>query len=179
MTEEVKNARVQAPRAIVLSVYIGFFTGFVFLVSACFCMGDVDAMASSSTGVPIIEIFFHSTGSRAGATGLASLILLVGLGASNGLTATGGRSIYAFARDQGLPFSGWLSRVNSENATPVNALVAAVGVQFVLLAIYFGASQGFGTVIAIATEGFCTSLPSPFPLPLSLLHPHTHTHRQH
>lgn len=171
MTEEVKDARRQAPRAIVLAVYIGFFTGFVFLVAACFCMGDVDAMASTSTGVPIIEIFRHSTGSNAGATGLASLILLVGLGASNGLTATGGRSIYAFARDRGLPFSHTLSRVQPGNATPVNALCAAVGVQFVLLAIYFGAVQGFVTVISIATEGFCTSASFRFFLDSVLLFP--------
>lgn len=128
-------------------------------------MGDVEDMAGSSTGVPIIEIFYHSTGSNAGASGLASLILFVGLGASNGLTASGGRSIYAFARDHGLPFSTWLSRVNTGNSTPVNGLVAAVGVQMVLLAIYFGASQGFNTVIAIATEGFCTFPPSRAALP--------------
>lgn len=160
MTEEVKNARRQAPRAIVLAVYIGFFTGFIFLIAACFCMGDLDATAGTPTGVPIIEIFRHSTGSNAGATGLASLILMVGLGASNALTTTGGRSIYAFARDRGLPFSNWLSRVNPGNATPINGLCAAVFVQFVLLAIYFGAVQGFVTVISIATEGFCTSIPS-------------------
>jgi choline transport protein len=164
MTEEVKNARKQAPRAIVLAVYIGFVTGFVFLVAACYCMGDVDEMASTSTGVPIIEIFYYSTGSNAGATGLAALILVVGFGASNALTASGGRSIYAFARDHGLPFSGWLSKVHESNATPVNGLLAAVGTQMVLLAIYFGASQGFGTVIAIATEGFCMFLLRlPFP----------------
>lgn len=157
MTEEVKNARREAPRAIVMSVYIGFVTGFIFLIVACFCMGDVADMASSTTGVPVIEIFRHSTGSEAGATGLASLIVVIGLGASNGLTATGGRSVYAFARDRGLPFSSFLSRVKKSNSTPVNALGAAVLVQFILLAIYFGAVQGFSTVIAIATEGFCKS----------------------
>lgn len=135
-------------------------------------MGDLDSTAGTSTGVPVIEIFGHSTGSNAGATGLASLILMVGLGASSTLTATGGRSIYAFARDRGLPFSNWLSRVNAGNATPVNGLCAAVAVQFVLLAIYFGAVQGFVTVISIATEGFCMSFPpSPISPPPILLFP--------
>lgn len=155
MTEEVKDARRQAPRAIVMAVYIGFVTGFIYLIAACFCMGDVADMASGSTGSPVIEIFRHSTGTEVGATGLTSLIVVIGLGASNGLTATGGRSIYAFARDRGLPFSNFLSKVNERNATPVNALCAAAFVQCVLLAIYFGAAQGFSTVIAIATEGFC------------------------
>lgn len=29
MTEELKNARKEAPRAIVLAVYVGAFTGFI------------------------------------------------------------------------------------------------------------------------------------------------------
>ena len=159
MTEEVKDAQRQAPRAIVMAVYIGFATGFVFLIAACFCMSDLEAIGSTTTGVPIIEVFRQSAG-RSGATGLAMLILIVGLGASNGLTATGGRAIFAFARDRGLPFSDTLSKVQQSNATPVNGLVAAVFVQMVLHAIYFGAVQGFETVIAVATEGFCKSFMS-------------------
>lgn len=156
MSEEVKDAQKQAPRAIVMAVYIGFGTGFVFLIAACFCMSDLDAIRSTTTGVPIIEVFRQCAG-RSGATGLAMLILIVGLGASNGLTATGGRALFAFARDRGLPFSDTLSKVQVSNATPVNGLVAAVFVQMVLHAIYFGAVQGFETVIAVATEGFCKS----------------------
>jgi len=158
MTEEIKEARKQAPRAIVLAVYIGFVTGFIFLIVATFCMGDVGNMASTSTGVPIIEIFYFSTGNVAGASALATLILVIGAGASNALTATAGRSVYAFARDNGLPFSGFLSKVHQTNATPINGLGAAVFVQMALIAIYFGAVEGFYTVIAIATEGFCGSI---------------------
>jgi choline transport protein len=160
MTEEIKDARKQAPRAIVLSVYIGFVTGFVFLVAACFCIGDVEAVATGPTGVPLIEIFRFSTG-EAGASGLAALIVVVGYGASYGLTATGGRAVYAFARDHGLPFSSFFAKVRTSNATPVNGLCLTVAVQWALLAIYFGAVQGFNTVIAIATEGFYVSYALP------------------
>jgi len=158
MTEETKEARKQAPRAIVLAVYIGFATGFIFLIAATFCMGNVEDIASTSTGVPIIEVFYVSTGNVGGSSALATLILVIGVGASNGLTATAGRSIYAFARDNGLPFSGFLSKVHQTNATPINGLGAAVFVQMALIAIYFGAVQGFQTVIAIAVEGFCRSI---------------------
>lgn len=160
LVEEVKDARKQAPRAIVMAVYIGFFTGFVFLIAATFCMGPVEEMAATSTGVPAIEIFFHS-GGRAAATALASLKLIVGFGASIGLTATGGRVVFAFARDHGLPFSGFLSKVHAKSATPVNALCAAAAVQAALIAIYFGASQGFETVISMATQGFYLSYAMP------------------
>ena len=100
MTEEIKHARKQAPRAIILSVYMGGITGFVFLIAACFCIGSIEETATSSTGVPIIQIFLNSTQSVAGSTCLTVLLIVIGVGASNALTAEGGRAVYAFARDR-------------------------------------------------------------------------------
>jgi choline transport protein len=74
MTEEMKDARKQAPRAIVMSVYIGAITGFLFLVAMCFCIGDIETTATSTTGVPLIQIFYDSTGSVGGTCALTSLI---------------------------------------------------------------------------------------------------------
>lgn len=66
-------------QAIVMSVYIGAVTGFIFLISICFCIGDVEATASTATGVPLIQIFFDSTQSKVGTCFLASLITVIGL----------------------------------------------------------------------------------------------------
>ena len=100
MCEEIHNARKEAPRAIVMSVYIGAVTGLVFLIAACFCIGSIDATAESSTGVPIIEIFYNSTQNAAGASCLTVFLIVIGFGASNALTAEGGRAVYAFARGE-------------------------------------------------------------------------------
>ena len=132
MTEEIKHARKQAPRAIVLSVYIGAVTGFVFLVAACFCIGNIEDTATSPTLVPIIAIFQNSTQSVAGSTCLTVLLIVICFGAANGLTAEGGRSIYAFARDRGLPFSDVWSKVEKKRYIPVYALCLTVLVQIAL-----------------------------------------------
>lgn len=100
MCEEIHNARKEAPRAIVMSVYIGAVTGLVFLIAACFCIGSIDATAESSTGVPIIEIFYNSTQNATGASCLTVFLIVIGFGASNALTAEGGRAVYAFARGE-------------------------------------------------------------------------------
>lgn len=157
MTEELKNARKDAPRAIIASVYIGTVTGFVFLVAASFCMGSIETTAATTTGVPMIQIFLDSTASRAGATCLAALMIVIGIGTSNALTAEGGRAVYAFARDHGLPFSGIFSRVEKKKQVPVFALCLTVLVQVALNSIYFGTVTGFQTVVSIATEGFYVS----------------------
>ena len=132
MTEEIKHARKQAPRAIILSVYLGGITGFIFLIAACFCIGSIEGTATTSTYVPILQIFLNSTQSRPGAICLAVLLIVIGIGASNALTAEGGRAVFAFARDRGLPFSDTFSKVEKRKFIPVYALCLTVLVQLAL-----------------------------------------------
>ncbi|KAF2004016.1 amino acid transporter [Amniculicola lignicola CBS 123094] len=161
MTEEIVNARKEAPRAIVLAVYIGSITGFIFLISLSFCMGSLESTAGTPTGVPVIEIFYNSTGSIAGSSVLSSLIIVIVVVCANSLMAEGSRAVYAFARDHGLPFSGTLSKVWPKTHVPVNALLLTFVVQIAFNSIYFGTLTGFNTVIAIATEGFYLSYAMP------------------
>ena len=81
------NPAKEAPQAIILSVYLGAFTGFIFLVSAFFCIGDLEATALTPTGVPLIQIFYDSTSSVRGATALASLITVIILICCNSLVS--------------------------------------------------------------------------------------------
>lgn len=166
MTEEMKNASTEAPKAIVMSVYLGAITGFIFLISISFCIGDITNTALSPTGVPLIQIFYDSTGSVAGTCVLSSLIVVIALGSANSLLAEGSRTLFAFSRDHGLPFSHLFSRVQPRRQVPVAAILLACGVQMVMNSIYFGTVTGFSTVISIATEGFCTFPPFPPSLPL-------------
>lgn len=154
MTEEIKDARKQAPRAIVMSVYIGCFTGFAWLVALCFCIGDLEATGNTPTGVPVIEIMFNSTNSIAGTSTMASMISIIAIVCANSLMAEGSRAVYAFARDNGLPFSEVLSKVSSRSV-PVYAVLLTAIVQMAFNSIYFGTTTGFNTIIAIATQGFC------------------------
>ncbi|KAL1311577.1 hypothetical protein AAFC00_001694 [Neodothiora populina] len=161
MTEEIVNARKEAPRAIVLSVWIGAATGFVFLIAACFCIGSIEGVAGSATGVPILQIFYDSTGSVAGSSCLTVLLIVIDIGCANALTAEGGRAVYAFARDNGLPFSKVWSKVDAKKQIPVFAILLTVLVQIALNSIYFGTVTGFNTVVSIATEGFYVSYAMP------------------
>ena len=161
MIEEIHNGSREAPKAIVMSVYIGAITGFIFLISVCFCIGDITETAESTTGVPLIQIFYDSTGSVVGSCFLSSMIVVIVLVCANALMAEGSRSLYAFARDQGLPFSKVFSKVDSDLKVPIYAILLACVVQFALNSIYFGSLTGFNTVISISTEGFYLSYAMP------------------
>ncbi|KAK5279040.1 hypothetical protein LTR40_008347 [Exophiala xenobiotica] len=161
MTEEMLNPAKEAPQAIILSVWLGAVTGFIFLISAFFCIGDLEATATTSTGVPLIQIFYDSTGSVKGATTLAALITVIVLICANSLMAEGSRALWAFARDHGLPFSKSFAKVNKKSQVPVNSIILCLVIQMALNSIYFASYEGFSTVISIATFGFYISYAMP------------------
>lgn len=161
MTEEMTNPSRDAPRAIVMSVYLGAVTGFIFLISAFFCIGDLEATATSATGVPLIQILYDSTGSVGGATALSAMITVIVLVCANSLMAEGSRALWAFSRDHGLPFSSVFSKVDKTLSVPVNAIVLATVLQMLLNSLYFASYEGFSTVISIATFGFYLSYAMP------------------
>ena len=85
--QEMKNASKEGPKAIVMSVYIGAATGLVFLIAVCFCIGDINSTAESTTGVPLVQIFYDSTQSVVGTCFLSSLIVVIVLFCANALLA--------------------------------------------------------------------------------------------
>ncbi|OQV03042.1 hypothetical protein CLAIMM_08142 [Cladophialophora immunda] len=157
MTEEMRNARHDAPKAIIWSVWIGAFTGFAFLIASFFCIRNLTAIETSSTGVPIIAIFYEATGSVGGAIGLTTLITIIALVSLCFLMAQSSRVIFSFARDHGLPFSGIISKVHPTLHVPTYSILTVLVVNMALMAIYFGSVTGFNTVLGISTEGFYLS----------------------
>ncbi|KAJ8606237.1 hypothetical protein MRB53_041109 [Persea americana] len=157
MTEEMRNARKDAPRAIICSVWIGAFSGFIFLIAAFFCIRNLDAIDTTTTGVPLIAIFQQATGSVGGAIGLTVLITIIALVSLCFLMAQSSRVIFSFARDHGLPLSSYISRVHPTLHVPHFSILTVLVVNMALMAIYFGSVTGFNTVLAFSTEGFYLS----------------------
>ncbi|OCT50702.1 Choline transport protein [Cladophialophora carrionii] len=161
MTEEMLNPAKEAPQAIILSVYLGAVTGFVFLISAFFCIGDLEATATTPTGVPLIQIFLDSTSSVGGATTLAAMITVIVVICANSLMAEGSRALWAFSRDHGLPFSKIFAKVDKKSQVPTYSILLCMVLQMGLNSIYYGSFEGFSTVISIATFGFYLSYAAP------------------
>jgi choline transport protein len=161
MTEELKYANKQAPRAIVFSVYLGAVTGLIFLIAVCFCIKDIRRVAETATLVPLIQVYFDSTASNLASCILASFIVIIDIACAVALSTQGSRSLYAFARDHGLPYSNIISKVEPRRHVPAAALLLATMIQMAFNSIYFGTVTGFNTVIAIATEGYYLSYAMP------------------
>ena len=126
MAEETRGAATVVPKAMMWSyIYFGVFD-FVMLLVVCFTWVDPEAYANTTTGYPFLEQFIGATGSAKGAIGLTSImIVLIVLSVTN-FMASCSRQVFAFARDDGLPFSTWIARVNRRTLAPINSLIVVL-----------------------------------------------------
>ena len=111
MSEEIENASIIVPRAIMASYVVSGVTAFASLVAVLFCTNDIDAALKSPTGYPFMEILLSATGSTAGTIILLAIITVMDVVASVSCMASASRQLWSFSRDRGVP--GWklISRV--------------------------------------------------------------------
>ncbi|KAJ6019177.1 hypothetical protein N7499_009664 [Penicillium canescens] len=140
MSEETHDAAVRGPVAIKTAVLVSGAFGWLLTVSMCFCLTDFEGILKSPTGLPAAQIFLNAGGKRGG-TVMWSFAILVQFftGCSAMLADT--RMAYAFARDDALPFSKFLSKVNPNTHTPVNAVWFVVIFSISLNCIAIGSTQ--------------------------------------
>jgi choline transport protein len=164
LAEEVSNAALNIPRAILGAMLINGLVGFAMMITVLYCLGDVESVLATKTGFPFIQIFANSVGNIAGASVMAAVVLALTWSCSIGITTTASRMTWSFARDNGLPFSRWLSRVSTRTRVPVNAVLAVTACAALLTLIYIGSATAFNDVISLTITGFYGSyfLPAAF-----------------
>lgn len=154
LAEEVSNAAVNIPKAIIGAMLINGTVGFAMMVTILYCLGDVDSVLNSRTDFPFIQIFFNSVGNVAGATVMSAVVLTLTWACSIGITTTASRMTWSFARDNGLPMSRYLARVSQRTKVPVTAALTVTGIAALLTLIYIGSDTAFNDVISLTITGF-------------------------
>ena len=84
-----------------------------------FCIGPLENVVNSS--VPYV-LLFNNTGSPALSIVLNLVLFLLVYSGNVTALATSAREMWAFARDHGLPGSGWLGRMDREHTKFLAAL---------------------------------------------------------
>ncbi|KAL8811645.1 MAG: hypothetical protein Q9223_007490 [Gallowayella weberi] len=112
MSEEIANASTNVPRSMLVSIFLNGTLGFSMLIAVLFCIGNIEEIIETPTGYPFIAIFVQATRSIGGSTGMASLIAILGICAEIAFVASASRMTWSFARDHGLPFWKYLSKVS-------------------------------------------------------------------
>lgn len=135
MAEELQDASYRLPRVLLWATIINGGMMFVMAVTVTYCIGDLEfskqkpfipfindsrstladgtSVLSTPTGYPYIQIFYNVTGSLAATNAMTALILILGFFGNVTVMAGSSRQLFAFARDEGMPFSKWIAKVRT------------------------------------------------------------------
>lgn len=131
-----------------MTIVIGIVTTISFTLAMLFSVKSLEDVSLSY--LPIMEIYFQALSSRAGAAFFTFWILFIYFGATIGLVVTSGRLLWAFARDNGLPFSPTFAKTHPTLKVPVNATLLTAVFCILYGLIYIGSTAAFNSFIATA-----------------------------
>lgn len=149
LAEEVPKPERNIPFAIMGTVAIGFGTAFIYSISMFFSMTDLDQLVNTPTLVPILELYYQATGSKAGATLMVFMVCFTGLGCQVACHTWQARLCWSFARDRGLPGSHLWAQVHPKMGIPFYAHCVSCLVVAILGLLYIGSTTAFNRYICI------------------------------
>lgn len=150
MSEEVSDAGLSVPRAMMWTFYVNGSTGLIFLVSLLFAFPSVDDALNDPTGYPFLYVFHVAMPNTNVGTNILTIIALLVLIVGNiSFTASSARQAWAFSRDRGLPLSRWISKMDSRVHLPVNATILTLGCTVLLSLINLGSTAAFNAILSL------------------------------
>ncbi|RMZ32688.1 hypothetical protein D0859_03188 [Hortaea werneckii] len=151
MAEELQDAACTLPRVMTLATFANGLMALVMLIAICYCIGDIEAVLSTPTGYPSIQIFYNITGSLAATNAMTAFIIILSASSCITIMAGSSRQLFAFARDDGLPFSKWVARVRPGLDVPVNAIVVSFTFAACISLVNISSTAAFNSITSLGT----------------------------
>ncbi|MGW3984967.1 amino acid permease [Streptomyces mirabilis] len=152
LSEETTQAQISAPKGIVRSIWVSWIAGFILLAGLTFAIQDYAGTQSSATGVPPAQIFLDVLGPTS-AKYLLLIVIVAQLFCGNAETAAASRMVFAFSRDEGIPFASTWRKVSTRTKTPVRAVWLSAGAALVLALPSLYSPTAYAAVTAINVIG--------------------------
>lgn len=174
LAEELKDASYVLPRAMFSAAIINYISGFVMTVTFMFNLGNLDEILEATSGQPWVSAIYAITGSKAG-TIVLIVVMTVMVSKRQTLpqhpanhlqqyffcavnqVTTSSRQVFAFARDKGLPFHQFLSRVRPDSGVPANSVYVTLIFTCLLSLIIIGSTVAFNIILSVSATGLFTS----------------------
>lgn len=148
MAEEVRDAGLYVPISLFWSFVGNSLMAIVFLITFLFAIDDLDAAINDPTGYPFLYVFKQAM-PTAGVNALTIIVLFLISVANVNFGASTARQTFAFARDRGLPFSDWISRVDNVKEIPANAVLLSCLITMTLSLINIGSTTAFNAIVSL------------------------------
>lgn len=160
LAEEIPSPRTNVPRILWLSVTLGAVSGFLFMVVCLFCIQDLDAVIDPSTGLPFMDLLKDTLGLD-GATVLLAFFIFNGMGQAVSIVTTSSRLTWGFARDGGIPWGPYFSKIDDTWQAPVRALWLQGGIIGLVGVLYTFADTVLEAILGVAVIALTISYGMP------------------
>lgn len=155
ISEETKQAAYFVPLAIASALTVTALAGWVVVIVFTLVAGtDMNALIDSPSGMPIVQVFYNAVGKRAATAYLSLMIVIIWFGGCVGVCALS-RTYWSFARDRGLPFAKFWTKLDKRTGVPVRTVWLITVTNILLSLINIGstvAMEAVFSVCAIATD---------------------------
>ncbi|KAF8848814.1 choline transport protein [Acephala macrosclerotiorum] len=162
MAEEVPHPRKDLPKAIAAQIILGSICAFVFAITLFYGITDLDAVLNSNGAFPLAEVYAQATGSTGATFGLLFIVFLSLAPCLIGTFLTVGRTWWALARDNAVPFSGFFSSVNEDLSCPIPATIFTGIMTTAFGAITLGSHAAFsdlvGSFVILTTTSYALAI---------------------
>ena len=185
MAEEVPNPRKDLPKAIAAQIILGSICtslklsfspifsrvfadllsnlgAFTFAITLFYGITDLDAVLNSNGSFPLAEVYAQATGSTGATFGLLFIIFLSLAPCLIGTFLTVGRTWWALARDNAVPFSGFFSKVDEDLSCPIPATIFTGIMTTAFGAITLGSKAAFsdlvGSFVILTTTSYALAI---------------------
>ncbi|KAI8937661.1 hypothetical protein NX059_005363 [Plenodomus lindquistii] len=148
MAEEVRDASRYVPISLFWSYFGNSLMAIIFLIVFLFAIPDVDAAINDESGYPFIYVFQNAV-NLSGVNALTTIVLLLISAANVNFGASTARQTFAFARDNGLPFSTWIAKVDTEKEIPTHAILVSSVIAALLALINIGSTTAFNAIVSL------------------------------
>ncbi|KAF3989062.1 hypothetical protein FT663_02996 [Candidozyma haemuli var. vulneris] len=160
MSEECKNATKAVPVGIIGSISACGILGFIILIVTFFCVqtDDLESLMDTKFGQPMAQIIYDAfeTKTGQGKPVAITFMVLITIGqflmGASVLTAIS-RQLFAFARDNGLPFSWWIKKVNKKLSVPIHAVISGAVAALVVGCLALIGSTAASALFSLAVAG--------------------------
>lgn len=150
MAEEVRDASKTIPRIMLINFVINLLLIFVTIFTFVYHIPDIPAALSDTTEYPGIYVLRQAF-SQPWLNVFLAIVLSLEVFGELAYFAAVNRDLYAFARDNGLPFSGWIAKVDKRRNIPTNAYILSAAISGILSLIYLGSPLAFYAIVSLCT----------------------------
>ncbi|KAL4952139.1 amino acid/polyamine transporter I [Aspergillus filifer] len=148
ISEEMQNPGRRVPQIIIVTMLMGLLTTLPLFVALLLFVQDADRIVNAP--LPSVELIYQATGSKNVTLFLEIWILVVYISCIPGQWVTSGRIAWAFARDNGVPFSSYFSHISPNLHFPVRTTLTAFLFTLLYGLLYLASTTAFNSIITSA-----------------------------